>query len=144
VTLGFSKNYCILKAGLKDGMIFSPLDLNFITMKKTTLVFFSILLSLSTSLFAGIKTPISYSYPTGTDSVVEKGNTLTNKQIADIFDRVNAINQMDKSSLSSAQKLQLKKEMKDDIIVVHRQRARFVYISVGAAIVIIVLLIILL
>ena len=99
---------------------------------------------LSTSLFAGNKKGISYSYPAGQDNVIEKGNTLTNKQIAAIIDRVNDINRMDKSKLTSVEKSQLKSELKNDIIVVRHQHARYIYISIGAAIIIILLLIIIL
>lgn len=113
-------------------------------MKRIIFGLFFILISLSTTSFAGNKKGISYSYPAGRDSIVEAGNTLMNKQIASIFDRVNEINQIDKSKLNSAEKLQLKSELKNDIIVVRHQHARYIYFSLGAVILVIVLLIIIL
>ncbi len=111
-------------------------------MKKT--IFFALLMIMSMSvstLFAGnlnsknvIENP---AIPAKTDT------KLTEAQASKLKDRVEEIRAMDKSDMSSAEKLALRKEVKEIKQTVKRSGG-YVYIGTGTLILIIILLIVLL
>jgi len=105
-------------------------------MKKITLSLMIIVLSLTvfpTTIFAKTTDPVT-------------GSTTPKEMPAEVkimFDRLAAIKEMDKSNLSSAEKKELRKEVRD-IKSSLRSTGNGVYLSVGAIIIIILLLILIL
>ena len=111
-------------------------------MKKT--IFFALLMIMSMSastVFAGNLNPKNSvenpAIPAKTDT------KLTEEQVAKLKDRVEEIRDMDKSDMSAAEKLALRKEVKE-IKQTVKKDGGYIYIGGGTLILIIILLIILL
>jgi hypothetical protein len=114
-----------------------------ILMKKKIILMTALVLSLSTFTYAGEKKEkVKYSYPAGRENIIENKNTLTNKEIEISVNRLNEIYAMDKSSLNSSEKKDLRKEVRTIKDQLRHQGG--IYLSVGAIIIIVLLLILLL
>lgn len=106
-------------------------------MKKLTMYFFAITLVMSSVLSTRLNAEVT------TNVVpVPVSQPIESKEASVLLARLNEINSMDKSNLSSAEKKQLRKETR---AIKHSLKAISggVYLSVGAIIVIVLLLILL-
>lgn len=111
-------------------------------MRKIFLVISAMVISTASLNAAAIKEPYKYTYATGRENVVEKGNTLTNIHIEALVNRVNTINEMDKSRLSAAERKELRNELRD-IKKELKGNGVYLYLSATAILIIILLLILL-
>lgn len=105
-------------------------------MKKTTLYLMIMMLSLSTfstTMMAAEKNPIT----------ISNNPKEVPPEVKVMLDRLNEIKEMDKSSLKSSEKKELRKEVRA-IKTNLKAKGNGVYLSVGAIIIIILLLILLL
>jgi Ribonuclease G/E len=106
-------------------------------MKKLTLCIMTALLLLAFVPMQLNAEPETYTSPKATTEVM-----MTLEETA-LMDRLEEINAMDKSDLSSSDRKELRKEVRD-IKKELKERSGGVYISVGAAILIVLLLILIL
>ena len=114
-------------------------------MKKIFAVIAALLLGVNLSLAGDKKKEAcSYSYREGREHIIEEGNMHTNREIKIMVSRVNEIYQMDKSSLTSSERKQMRQETKEIKKELQKDRGVTLYLSFGAIIIIILLLIILL
>lgn len=118
-------------------------------MKKILFTASLIIAFFNAPLFAGDKKTgkkqiAAYSYPKGRENIIEEKNTLTNRKIELLVNRANEIYQMDKTSMSSSEKKQIRSEAKEIKKQLTAQKDQYVYISLTAVLLIIIILILIL
>jgi type II secretory pathway pseudopilin PulG len=106
-------------------------------MKKTIFIALLAIFSLS-----AVPTFATTSATTATATTTDTNTKLSDEQISNYRSRVEEIRDMDKSELTSSEKMELKTELKDIKATMHRD-GTFIYIGGSTLVIILILLLIL-